>query len=347
MLSLRCWVRVMAFDSIGRRKVITLLGSVALAAVVLPLPLGAQQTGKPVIGLFSLASFAPMENYVAGFHRGLKESGFVDGQNVSIEYRSAENQYDRLPTLAADLVRRRVAVIVTLGGDPTAFAAKAATTTIPIVFSTGSDPVKAGLVASLNRPGGNATGVNIFIFTAELGAKRLGLLHDVLPSSSSAAILVNPNFPPAALNGKDAETPAGMRGKKVTILNASTDAEIDAALSAMAQSRASLLVVAGDPFFNSRRERIAALAAKHAISAIYEFREFAAARGLMSYGTSLVEGYRQEGLYAGKTLKGAKPSDLPVTQLTKFEFVINLKTAKALGLTIPSGVLSIADEVIE
>ena len=262
-----------------------------------------------------------------------------------IEYRWAEGHYDRVPALMADLIRRQVAVIVTVGGETSAAAAKAATTTIPIVFNAATDPVKLGLVASLARPGGNATGVNTF--TTELAEKRLGLLHDLVPAASTIAVLLNPDFAPAAVNARESETAARAVGKEVVIFNASSETEIETAFAKIVQARPGALLVGSDPFFNSRRDRIVLLAARHAIPAIYEWREFAEAGGLMSYGTSLVEAYRQQGVYAGRILKGEKPADLPVVQLSKFELVINLKTAKALGLAIPPGVLAIADEVIE
>jgi putative ABC transport system substrate-binding protein len=323
-----------------RREFIT---GLAGAAAAWPLAARAQQ--MPVVGFLSIASAASFAHLVAGFRRGLLEAGFVEGRNVVVEYRWAEGSYDRLPALAADLVLRQVAVIVTSGGDNPSFAAKAATATIPIVFNIGSDPVKIGLVASLARPGGNATGVNIF--TAELSEKRFGLLNDTIPAASSIAVLVNPNFPPAIANAREAEAVARGMGKDVVIFNAGRESEIDAAFARMAQLRPDALLVAADPFFNSRREQIVALAAGHAIPAIYEWREFTEAGGLMSYGTSLVEAYRLQGIYTGRILKGEKPADLPVVQLSKFELVINLKTAKTLGLAIPPGVLAIADEVIE
>jgi putative tryptophan/tyrosine transport system substrate-binding protein len=327
--------------SMKRRDFITLLGG----AAVWPLAAHAQQPAMPVVGFLGTASPRPFAHLVADFRRGLQETGFIEGRSVVIEYRWAEGQYDRVPALAADLVRRQVAVIVTVGGETSAAAAKAATETIPIVFNVGSDPVKIGLVASLARPGGNATGVNIF--TIELVEKRLGLLLDLIPTASSIAILVNPDFVPAAANASEAEAAARAVGKQVVIYNARSEIEIGTAFAIMAQARPGALLVGADPFFNSRRGLIVALAARHAIPAIYEWREFAEAGGLISYGTSLVEAYRQQGIYAGRILKGEKPADLPVVQLSKFELVINLNTAKALGLAIPPGVLALADEVIE
>jgi putative ABC transport system substrate-binding protein len=276
---------------------------------------------------------------------GLKGEGFVEGENVVVEYRSAENQLDRLPAIAAEVVRQRVAVIVTVGGDPSIVAAKSATTAIPIIFNTGTDPVRAGHVASMNSPGGNATGVNLF--TGELGPKRLSLLSDLLPTASHLAILFNPNVPLGVINADQAETAARNLGKQVKKYTASSNEEIDAAFAAIAQDRVNALLVAAEPTFNARRDRIVALAARYSLPTMYEQREFAVAGGLISYGTSLVETYRLQGLYAGKILKGANVSDLPVIQLSKFELVINLRTAKALGLTIPSGLLSIVDDVIE
>jgi putative ABC transport system substrate-binding protein len=325
-----------------RREFITLVGG---AAAGWPLAAGAQQAAIPVIGFLGMSSAAPLANFLDGFRRGLKETGFAEGHNVAIEFRWGEGRYDRVPELAAELVRRQVTLIVTVGGEVSASAAKAATATIPIVFNIGHDPVKSGLVASLGRPGGNATGVNIF--TTELAAKRLGLLHDVLPAAALIAVLVNPDFPPAEANAMEAENAARAVGKEVKVLKARNAAEIEDSFAAMAQLRAGALLVAADPYFNTRRDRIVALAARHAIPAVYEWREFALAGGLMSYGTNLVEAYRQQGIYAGRILKGEKAADLPVLQLTKFELVINLKTAKSLDLAIPPGVLAIADEVIE
>jgi putative ABC transport system substrate-binding protein len=325
-----------------RREFLGVLGSAAAW------PLGAraqQQPATPVVGFLGTASSGPFAHLVAGFRRGLQETGFVEGRNAAIEYRWAEGQYDRVPALAADLVSRQVAVIVTVGGEASAAAAKAATATIPIVFNTGSDPVKLGLVTSLARPGGNATGVNIF--TTELVEKRLGLLRDLVPAATTVAVLSNPNFAAAVANVRESEAAARAIGKEVVIFNASSDAEIETAFVNIVQARPGAMLVGPDPFFNSRRGLIVALAARHAIPAIYEWREFAEAGGLISYGTSLVGAYRQQGIYAGRILKGEKPADLPVVQLSKFELVINLNTARALGLAIPPGVLAIADEVIE
>jgi putative ABC transport system substrate-binding protein len=305
----------------------------------------AQQPAMLVVGFLSTTSAVPFAHLVSGFRRGLQEIGYVEGRNVAIEFRWAEGQYDRVPALVADLVRLQIAVIVTTGGETSAVAAKAATTTIPIVFNTGTDPVRLGLVASLARPGGNATGVNIF--TTELAEKRLGLLHDLVPAASSIAVLVNPHFAPAVANAREAEAAARAVGKGVVIFNAASESDIETAFAQMMQGRSGALVVGSDPFFNSRREQIVALAARHRIPAIYEWREFVQAGGLMSYGTSLVEAYRQQGVYAGRILKGEKPADLPVVQLSKFELIVNLKTADALGIVFPPGLLAIVNEVIE
>ena len=299
----------------------------------------------PVIGFLNSLPPGPMAHLVVAFRRGLSETGYTEGGNVAIEYRWADGQYDRLPALAADLIRRRVAVIVAGGGEPSGLAAKAATSTIPIVFAIGSDPVKVGLVASLNRPGANVTGMTLL--TGSMEAKRLGLLRELVPKATTFAILVNPNLPTSEVQVRDAQEAVRSFGQPVHVLNASNDRDLDVAFASLAQLRADALLVSSDPFLNSRRDQIVLQVARQAVPAVYEWREFAAAGGLMSYGTSLADTYRQVGVYTGQILKGAKPADMPVLQPTKFEFVINLKTAKALGLAIPSGVLAIADEVIE
>jgi putative ABC transport system substrate-binding protein len=303
----------------------------------------AQQPAMPVVGFLHSSSPDTNANLLAAFRLGLKETGYVEGQNVAIEFRWADGQLDRLPALAADLVRRRVAVIVTGGISP--LTAKAATATIPIVFATGGDPVAAGLVASLNRPGGNLTGVTQF--TAALEAKRLELLHELVPNAAVIAVLVNPNYPDAGKQQRDVEAAAHAIGKQIYILKASTDHEIDPAFATFVEQRVGALLVASDPFFASRRDQLVALAARHAIPSIYQWREFAEAGGLMSYGTGLAEVYHLVGVYTGKILNGGKPSNLPVQQAVKVELVINLKTAKTLGLTFPLSLLGRADEVIE
>ena len=324
---------------IRRRELIATLSG---AAAAWPLAARAQQ---PVIGWLGAASPSGYLPYLTAFRQGLDQTGYIEGRNVAIEYRWAEGQYERVPALAADLVHRQVAAIATSGGENPALAAKAATATIPIVFVVGSDPVKMRLVASLARPGGNATGVNFF--SLELVEKRVGLLLDLIPTALSIAILVNPDFAPAMANAKDAEAAIRGAGKQVVIYNARSESEIASAFTTMAQSPPGALLVGADPFFNSRRTQIVAWALRHALPAIYESREFAQAGGLISYGTSVPEAYRQQGIYVGRILKGEKPIDLPVMQLTKFELVINLTTAKVLGLTIPPGILAIADEIIE
>jgi putative ABC transport system substrate-binding protein len=322
-----------------RRAFITLLGGVAAGW---PLAARAQQP-MPVVGFLHNASAGAWAPFITAFRNGLNEVGYVDGQNVTIEYRWAEGRDDRVPELAAELIRRPVSVIVTntIGAQ----AAGAATKTIPIIFLVGTDPVKLGLVASLNRPGGNMTGVNFF--NQELEAKRLGLLHELVPKAALVAVLVNPNRPDATDQlGKVKEAVLGL-GLRTQILNANTVSEIESGFASFARQRADALIVTADPFLLSRRDQIVALAARHAIPTIYSTHEFTDAGGLMSYGTSQTDGYRQAGVYAGRVLKGEKPADLPVMQSTKFEFLINLKTAKLLGLEVPPSLSASADGVIE
>jgi putative tryptophan/tyrosine transport system substrate-binding protein len=325
-----------------RRDFIAALGG----ATAWPLVARAQQPTMPMVGFLNARAHEGAERLVAAYKSGLSERGYVEGQNVAIEYRWAEGQYDRLPALASELVAQQVAVIAAFGGGPTILAAKAATTTIPIVFTTGIDPVATGLVASLNRPGGNATGV--YMFSGGLEAKRLGLLRELVPSSALIAVLVNPS---ARVNVegqvKDIEAAAREAPQRIEIVNAQKPSDLEPAFAAIIQSGAEALLVVADPFLNSQRDKIISLAARYPIPAIYNLHEFAVAGGLMSYGTSLTDAYRLVGVYSGRILKGEKPSDLPVMQSTKFNFVINLKTAKALGLSLAPSFVALADEVIE
>jgi putative tryptophan/tyrosine transport system substrate-binding protein len=315
------------------------------AAVLWPLAVYAQQRPMPVIGFLNVASPGPLRQQIAAFREGLKESGYVEGQNVAVEYRWAEGQYERLPELAADLVRQQVSVIFVGGGAPAELAVKAATTTIPIVFSTGGDPVRSGLVASLNQPSGNITGV--YHFATGLEAKRLGLLHEMLPKATPIAVLINPNYADAENQLRDVQEAAARLGVQLVVVRANAESDFNAAFSTVVQQRSGALLVCASPFFNNKREQLVVLAARHALPTIYEWRDFAAADGLMSYGTSLADAYRQAGVYAGLILKGAKPADLPTVQATRFEFVINLSTAKALGIEVPPTLWARADEVIE
>jgi putative ABC transport system substrate-binding protein len=323
-----------------RREFISMLA--AGAAVVSPLAANAQQP-MPVIGFLNSRARGEDSHLLAAFHQGLKEAGYVEGRNVAIEYRFAEGQNDRLPALAADLVRRQVAVIAANG--PAVVAAKAATTRIPIVFSVGLDPVALGLVASLNRPGGNVTGVTAMF--DEVGPKRLELLHELVPTATVIALLLNPTYPSAENQSRDLQAAARTLGLQLHVLHASSERDFDTAFARMAQMRAGALVIGNDPFFNSRSESLAALSVRHAMPTIFQNREFAAAGGLVSYGTSLADTYRQVGVYTGRALKGEEPADLPVQQVTKVDLIINLKTAKALGLTVPLPLIGRADEVIE
>ena len=327
--------------TIGRRELLAALGG---AAAAWPLAARAQQAAMPVIGYLNSGSPESDAPRLTGLRRGLNESGYVEGRNLVIEYRWAGNQADRLPAFAADLVQLRVAVIVA-PGLPSTLAAKAATTSIPIVFGVGADPVQLGLVAGLNRPGGNVTGFNAY--SGETGGKGLALLHELVPSAATIGFLMNPNNPLFELTTRDVLAAAPVLGLKVQTLKAGTDREIDAAFASLVQARTGALLVGSDLFFNNRIEQIIGLAARHAIPTMFTFREFVLAGGLISYGISLIENYRQVGLYAGRILKGEKPADLPVIQATKLELVINLKTAKALGLQIPDRLLALADEVIE
>lgn len=314
-------------------------------AAVWPIAGAAQQAAKPLIGFLGAAAPAGYRPFVDGFRRGLAEAGFNEGQNVDVIYRWAEGQYDRLPMLAAELVSRRVSVIVATGGLPSSLAAKAATNAIPIVFTLGSDPIKFGLVSSLNRPGKNITGVTLFAYL--LDAKRVELIHELVPDSNVIALLVNPNSPQAEPQAADVESAANKFGQHLIVLKASTAPEIDNAFQTLVDNQAKALLVSADPFFLGRRNQLVAEAARHSTPTIYEWREFADAGGLMSYGVSLPDAYRQAGDYVGRILNGANPADLPILQPTKFEFVINLITAKTFALKIPPKILALADDVIE
>jgi putative ABC transport system substrate-binding protein len=326
---------------VRRREFITLIGG----AAGWPISARAQQAAMPVIGFLNSASPGPFTRNVAAFRQGLKEAGYIEGQNVAIDYRWAGGQYDKLPALAAELVSRRVSVIAATGGIPSARSAKEATPSIPIVFVTGNDPVNAGLVPNFNRPGGNVTGVAFLVNT--LGAKRLELLREVIPGATTIGMLVNPTNPDVEPETKDMRAAADAIGRRLIVVNAATERELDQAFSVLAKEHTGALTIAGDPFFATRSQQLAELAVRYSLPAINPTREFPDAGGLMSYGTSVIDAYRQAGTYVARILRGEKPADLPVLQPTKFELVINLKTANALGLRVPNTLLVSADEVIE
>jgi len=332
----------MQHDRLRRRDFITMLGG---AAAAWPTAARAQQSARPVVGVLGATTAQGYAAQLAAFRQGLNEAGFVEGRNVAIEYRWAEDQYDRLPALAADLVRRQVAVIATIGGNPSSSAAKAATATIPVVFHGSVDPVEAGFVASLNRPGGNLTGV--VTLNTELGQKRLELIHELVPTATTIGLLLNPTNAVAEIQSKDLQAAARTLGLQLRVLHASTERDFDEVFATLIRLRAGGLVIGSDGFFVSRSEQLAALTVRHALPAIFQYRAFVTAGGLMSYGGSVTDSYRLSGIYTGRILKGEKPADLPVQQATKVELMINLKTAKALGLTVPLPLLGRADEVIE
>jgi putative ABC transport system substrate-binding protein len=325
---------------VARREFIALVGG----ATTWPFAAHAQPSAMPVVGFMVAGSRAALRDEIVAFEAGLREMGFAEGQNLTLEYRFAEGQFERFPAFAADLIQRRASVIAA-SSPQGALAAKQATTTIPVVFSIGADPVEVGLVSSLSHPGGNVTGV--YQFTAGLESKRLGLLHEMVPKADIVGVLVNPNYTAAESQLRDVQDSAAHLGLKLVIVRANTENEFDAAFSTVVSQRAGAILVCASPFFNSRRQQLVVLASSHALPAIFEWRDFAIAGGLMSYGTSLNNAYRQAGVYAGRILKGEKASDLPVVQSTKFEFVINLSTAKALHINVPPTLSARADEVIE
>jgi putative ABC transport system substrate-binding protein len=330
----------MQFDQLKRREFITICGG----ASAWPLAAQAQQASMPVIGYLNGGSPDAEGLRTGAFQQGLKEAGYAEAENVKIEYRWAESRYERLPGMVADLVTRKVALLAALG-TPAALAAKAEKPDIPIVFETAGDPIRLGLVASLNRPGGNVTGVTQL--NSELVAKRLGLLHDMVPTAKIVGLLLNPNDPRAETQAQDTQEAAHALGLHIYIVKASTEAELDGVFPALAQAQAGALIVGTSEFFSKRAEQIVMLAARHTLPAIYQYRLFAIAGGLVAYGASIIDSYRQAGIYAGRVLKAGKAAELPVLRATKFELIINLKTAQALGLNIPPGVLAIADEVVE